>query len=119
MENNRSTIFHIYSVIKSASEENPMNAEDIAKQLAKWGMRPNRKTIYAHLAGLQELSDQELLDGEIEFVGEHRRKAVYFRPAVSKAEAKLLCDAIASSRFIGKTQSKELIQKLAAQYSDD
>lgn len=124
MENNRPTLFHIYTILKQHSNpDKPLNATAIMNELARqWKLPkpPDRKTVYSHLEHLQELSDRGFLDGEVEAVEENGRKiGYYFRPALHKSEIKLLCDVIASSRFIAKQQSKDLIRKLGAPFGNE
>lgn len=122
MENNRSTIFHIYTIFKKHSGPGtPLNTADImSKMTLEWGVPkpPDRKTVYKHIEELQRLSENGLLDGEL-VPHPDKKKGHYFIPSISKGEIKLLCDAIASSRFIPKTQSKELIEKLASPHGDE
>ncbi len=124
MENNRSLILYIYHVLTQHSNtERYLNASQISRYIKEefnLVEEPNRKTIYSHLKQLKELSDLGLLNGELLSV-EQNNKVVghYIIPDFTKSEIKLLCDAVASSRFISKTYSKELISKLSASYGKE
>lgn len=123
MENNRALILYVYFVLKKySSADRPLNASEIAAYIKRdyhFAAEPNRKTIYSHLRLLQDLSDLNELQGEIQQHLSGKKKGHYFVRDFTQAEIKLLCDAVASSRFINKTHSKDLIHKLAADYDKD
>ncbi len=118
------TLLSTYLVLKKFSNPNHvLNAAQIIGHLKSYfnlDKEPNRKTVYNHLSQLRELSDQNLLDCELEIVEKNNQiSGQYIIPAFTEGEIKLLCDAIASSRFIGKTHSKDLINKLGTLYNQD
>ena len=124
MENNRAMVLLVYLILKKHSNsDRPLNAVQIAsyiKEEFQLTAAPDRKTIYSHLKLLKQLSELHLLEGEVVTL-EDKGKAAghYFVPEFTKAEIKLLCDAVASSRFISNKYSKELIQKLGKSYGED
>jgi len=124
VENNRAIILYVYLVLRKHSRsDRHLNASQIAQYVKReFNMteEPNRKTIYSHLSQLQELSDLGLLDWEL--IAEYRNSKVqghYLVPEFTKAEIKLLCDAVISSRFISKAYSKDLIYKLSKTWNED
>ncbi|TBL80845.1 helix-turn-helix transcriptional regulator [Paenibacillus thalictri] len=125
MENKLPTQFQIYSVLKQfSSADHPMNAAEIKEKLISMyhlPKGPDRKTVYSHIHELQVLSDNGILDCEI-FAkkDDHNRTAGYYTdPVITKAEVKLLCDAIAYSRFIKKNHSIDLIKKIGGAFGKD
>ena len=99
-----------------------MNARDIKNKLKSefhFEKLPDRRTIYAHIKELKNLSELEQFDFQIkEMEGNGKLTAHYVESDMSMSEIKLLCDAIASSRFINKKQSIDLIKRLSDTLGD-
>lgn len=122
--------FYTYLILREfSSAQKPLNAAFVSKQLtAKYlADEPrivkhkdgtvteeprvlNRQTIYAHFNLLEEISAQYSEQVPFEFF--RTQEGVYIEPIISKGEAHLLSDAIATSRFIDKDSSSDMIQKL-------
>ena len=89
-------------------EDHPMDTFEIIDYLAEHGVPANTKTLR---------SDIKLLKGQdIDIVTVTSRPNKYFLGArlFEMPEVKLLLDAVASSRFITKSKSKELSRKLTS-----
>lgn len=90
-----------------------MNAIQVANKIQEVFQQEkilDRRTIYAHFTDLEDISrifEQDLM---IRFE-RNLNKTVYMESIFSNGEAHLLCDAIATSRFIDKEKSVELISK--------
>ena len=94
-------------------EAHPMSTFEIIDYLAEHGVPANNKTLR---------SDIKLLkDQDIDIVTVPGRPNKYFLGArlFEMPEIKLLLDAVASSRFITKSKSKELSHKLASLTSEN
>lgn len=94
-------------------ENHPMDTFEIIDYLAEHGVPANTKTLR---------SDIKLLkDQDIDIVTVSSRPNKYFLGArlFEMPEIKLLLDAVASSRFITKSKSKELSRKLTSLTSDN
>ena len=94
-------------------ENHPMDTFEIIDYLAEHGVPANTKTLR---------SDIKLLkDQDIDIVTVSSRPNKYFLGArlFEMPEIKLLLDAVASSRFITKSKSKELSRKLTDLTSDN
>ena len=94
-------------------ENHPMDTFEIIDYLVEHGVPANTKTLR---------SDIKLLkDQDIDIVTVSSRPNKYFLGArlFEMPEIKLLLDAVASSRFITKSKSKELARKLTSLTSDN
>ena len=93
-------------------EAHPMNTFEIIDYLAEHGVPANNKTLRSDLKLLKDM--------DIDIVTVSGRPNKYFLGArlFEMPEIKLLLDAVASSRFITKSKSKELSRKLASLTSD-
>ena len=93
-------------------EAHPMNTFEIIDYLSEHGVPANNKTLRSDLKLLKDM--------DIDIVTVSGRPNKYFLGArlFEMPEIKLLLDAVASSRFITKSKSKELSRKLASLTSD-
>ena len=93
-------------------EAHPMTTFEIIDYLAEHGVPANNKTLRSDLKLLKDM--------DIDIVTVSGRPNKYFLGArlFEMPEIKLLLDAVASSRFITKSKSKELSRKLASLTSD-
>lgn len=98
-------------------DEHMITMPEIQKELAKYEITADRKSLYDDLESLQILG--------IEVKGEKVGRKFYYHVSNKQfeiAELKLLVDAIQSSKFITAKKSKELIDKLntfASKYEAD
>lgn len=122
--------FYTYLILREfSSKENPLNAAAVSKILTDTYLKNdprertlkdgtvqveprvlNRQTIYAHFNLLEDICAQ--YGDEMSFQFFRTPEGVYIEPIISKGEAHLLSDAIATSRFIDKDSSSEMIEKL-------
>lgn len=93
-------------------EAHPMTTFEIIDYLAEHGVPANNKTLRSDLKLLKDM--------DIDIVTVPGRPNKYFLGArlFEMPEIKLLLDAVASSRFITKSKSKELSRKLASLTSE-
>ena len=93
-------------------EAHPMSTFEILDYLAENGVPANNKTLRSDLKLLKDM--------DIDIVTVSGRPNKYFLGArlFEMPEIKLLLDAVASSRFITKSKSKELSRKLTSLTSD-
>lgn len=110
----KNSFFYTYFILKKfSSKQHPMNASEIADKTFEYfqlDKKPDRRTIYAHMNDLEIISEFYQEDLAITFV-RNSNKTVYLESTITIGEAHLLCDAIATSRFIDREQSRELIDK--------
>ena len=98
-------------------DEHMITMPEIQKELAKYDITADRKSLYDDLEALEVLG--------IEVKGEKVGRKFYYHVSNKQfeiAELKLLVDAIQSSKFITEKKSKELINKLntfASKYEAD
>ncbi len=98
-------------------DEHMITLPEIQKELAKYDITADRKSLYDDLEALEVLG--------IEVKGEKVGRKFYYHVSNKQfeiAELKLLVDAIQSSKFITEKKSKELINKLntfASKYEAD
>ncbi len=98
-------------------DEHMITMPEIQKELAKYDITADRKSLYDDLEALEILG--------IEVKGEKVGRKFYYHVSNKQfeiAELKLLVDAIQSSKFITAKKSKELIDKLntfASKYETD
>lgn len=98
-------------------DEHMITMPEIQKELAKYEITADRKSLYDDLEALEILG--------IEVKGEKVGRKFYYHVSSKQfeiAELKLLVDAIQSSKFITAKKSKELIDKLntfASKYEAD
>lgn len=101
--------FEILKILRIHSdEEHPLTFEDIRQRLLEKELDMNRKTFYADIARLREVGHHI-----------HTARSNNFGYYIESepftfAQAKLLVDAIQSSRFISKDMSNELIDHIAS-----
>lgn len=91
---------------KKTDENHSMTLENIIGELEKLGVHAERKSLY---------TDIELLrDYGMDIIGRRSKQYEYYLGARSfeLPELKLLADAVAASKFITKSKSRELIKKI-------
>lgn len=101
--------FEILKILRVHSDEDhPLTFEDIRHRLLDKNLDLNRKTFYADIARLREVGHTI-----------HTSRSNHFGYYIESepftfAQAKLLVDAVQSSRFISKDMSNELIDHIAS-----
>ncbi len=100
-------------MLEKTDDEHMIKMPEIKKELEKYNVTADRKTLYDDLEALKVLG--------IEVIGEKIGRDYYYHVASKQfeiAELKLLVDAIQSSKFITEKKSNELIKKLTGLASD-
>lgn len=100
-------ILHIIDILRKYSDEqNPINAQDICRELEKRGVTAERKAIYDDIA--------ELCDYGYDIIKTATPKKGYFLASreFEIPEIYLLSDAVRTAKFISAKKSRELISKL-------
>lgn len=104
--------FKLYYIIeyfkKYTDEEHTVSVSDLIDYLAGLGITAERKSIYRDIQAIEELG--------YEIIQVHDKRFTYYlaEREFETAELRTLADAVASSRFITKKKSSELIKKLEA-----
>ena len=94
---------------RESDEHHPVSAETLITMLEKHRISCERKTIYSHIAALQDYgADIETRRGQNG--GYFMASRIFELP-----ELKLLIDAVQSSRYLTEKKSRELIDKLCQQ----
>ena len=111
--NHRAKLLYLMkALLEKTDEENPMTVGELSAELAAYGIKAERKTIYA---------DIELLSlFGLDIVKQRSKNVSYFiaNRQFELPELKLLVDAVQSSRFITEKKSEELIAKLSSLTSE-
>ncbi len=100
-------------MLEKTDDEHMIKMPEIQKELEKYNVTADRKTLYDDIEALKVLG--------IEVIGEKVGRDYYYHVASKQfeiAELKLLVDAIQSSKFITEKKSNELIKKLTGFCSD-
>ena len=93
-------------LLQNSDEEHPVTVPQLIQELARWGIRAERKSVYNDLEALRLFGlDLQCRKGAVPgwFIG---------RREFELPELKLLVDAVQSARFITKKKSGTLIRKL-------
>lgn len=93
-------------LLEKTDESHVMSASDIGKELGKYGMSADRKTIYSDIETLNEFGI-DILQAKGTNGGYYIGSREFELP-----ELKLLVDAVQASKFISRKKSEELIRKL-------
>ena len=105
--NQKLKLLRLYDILKRQSDEDhPIPVPELIRELERWDIKAERKSIYDDLDALAELGvDIQSRKGRTPgwFIGQRDFEL---------AELKLLVDAVQSSRFITKRKSDALIRKL-------
>ena len=106
-DNQKLSLLHIRDYLEqNTDEEHPVTAQDLIDMLARKGISCERKTIYSHIAALQDYG--------VDIVNRRGKNGGYYIGSrnFELPELKLLIDAVQSSRFLTERKSRELIGKL-------
>lgn len=95
-------------MLAKTDEEHSLTMPQIMKELEKYDVTAERKSIYADFQDMTEKFGVEIIKEQI---GRETYYHVGYRE-FELAEVKLLIDAIQSSKFITRTKSRELITKI-------
>lgn len=95
-------------LLEKSDEAHPLTTQELVDQLALWGIRAERKSLYGDLESLKllpmDIQNRRGKEGGW-FIGQR---------SFQLAELKLLVDAVQSCKFITKGKSDALIRKLEA-----
>ena len=109
--NQKLKLLRIYNYLLEYTDgEHTVTAADIIKELERYGISAERKSIYSDLEALADMGVDVQKSADGWFIGERE---------FDLPELKLLVDAVQSSRVISKASSDKLIHKLeglASQY---
>ncbi|WP_022747585.1 helix-turn-helix transcriptional regulator [Lachnobacterium bovis] len=92
---------------EKTDDDHALTMPQIRKELEKYGVTAERKSIYADFADMEKFG--------VEIIKEQIGRKTYYHVgtrAFELAEVKLLVDAIQSSKFITQTKSRNLITKM-------
>ncbi len=101
-------------MLAKTDDEHTITMSQIMKELDKYDVTAERKSIYADF---QDMTDKF----GIEIIKEQIGRETYYHVGSREfelAEVKLLIDAIQSSKFITQTKSRELINKIKSNVSE-
>ena len=106
-ENQKYKLYYIIEYFKKyTDEEHTVSVSELIDYLATKGITAERKSVYRDIAAMEELG--------YEIIQVHDKRFTYYlaEREFETAELRTLVDAVASSRFITKKKSSELIKKL-------
>ena len=106
-ENQKYKLYHIIEYFKKyTDEEHTVSVSELIDYLSGLGITAERKSIYRDIQAMEELG--------YEIIQVHDKRFTYYlaEREFETAEVRTLVDAVASSRFITKKKSSELIKKL-------
>ena len=109
-DNQKLSLLYIRDYLERNSDsEHPIAAPELIAMLARHGILCERKTIYTHIATLQDYG--------VDIVNRRGVNGGYYIASrnFELPELKLLIDAVQSSRFLTEKKSRELIEKLCQQ----
>jgi len=106
---NKNRILYLFDYIwKNTDNEHYVTVADIIAHLDSVGISANRKTVAADIAQLMEYGFK--IETERNIQNRYR----YEQRRFELAELKMLVDAVQASRFISRSKSKKLIEKIAS-----
>lgn len=106
-KNQKLKLYYIIEYFKRyTDEEHPVSVSELIEYLASLGITAERKSIYRDIAAMEELG--------YDVISLHDKRFTYYlaEREFETAELRMLADAVASSRFITKKKSAQLIKKL-------
>lgn len=107
-KNQKLKLYYIIEYFKRYTDENhPVTVSEIIDYLADLGITAERKSIYRDIAAMGELG--------YDVISLHDKHFTYYlaEREFETAELRMLADAVASSRFITKKKSAQLIKKIS------
>ncbi|MCI1955238.1 MAG: WYL domain-containing protein [Oscillospiraceae bacterium] len=112
-ENQKLKLLYLKDILLNRTdEEHPMTVREMIEALNGYGIRAERKSIYADLEDLRRYG--------VDIVCRKSKTTGYFAAGrkFELPELKLLADAVASSKFITEKKSSQLIRKIESLASD-
>ena len=109
MSNKSRILFLLNWLRDNTDEESPVSATELKKQFRAIGMNPTAATLRDDIATLRE-SGYDIDIREVNGVATWYK---YLDREWSASEVQILIDAVASSQFISKEKSRQLIDRLA------
>lgn len=108
MEKNKQKLLCVLDIIKGTDYSHPITANNIIKSLRLYGIEAERKSVLRDIAALTEYGYDIVLHSD--------NKLGYYlaNRDFEEWELKVLCDAVSSSRFLTKSQTENLIEKIIA-----
>lgn len=100
-------------LLEKTDEEHTLNASGIIRELQKYHVEIDRRTVYADIEILNTFDEIEILKADGRYGGYYAASRRFELP-----ELKLMVDAVQSSRFITVKKSRELIRKIESLASD-
>ena len=93
-------------LLERSDENHPISRQEMQRELERWGLSAERKSIYNDMEQLQELG--------LDVQSKRGRSGGWYigQRDFELAELKLLVDAVQSSRFLTERKSEALIRKL-------
>ncbi|MCR5792963.1 MAG: WYL domain-containing protein [Lachnospiraceae bacterium] len=114
-QNQKLKLYYIAKILlEKTDEDHGITREQIEKELARYEVSAERKSIYSDIT---EISEKMGLDIAKEKIGRETFYKVLSRD-FELAEVKILIDAVLSSRFITQKKSNELIKKIKGLVSE-
>lgn len=111
--NGKLRLLYVLDILKEYSDEqHPLNSADIIDYLSKYDISAERKTIYDDISLLEFYGCDIIKTGSPKsgwFIGDREFET---------PEIYLLCDAVASAKFISTKKTRELLSKLNSMMSN-
>lgn len=111
MQKNKQKLLKILDILKKTDEAHPVTANQIIKKLRLWGIDAERKSVLRDISVLTEYG--------YDIVLHHDNKLGFYlaNPTFEDWELKVLADAVLSARFLTKSETEKLVQKIYSQSS--
>lgn len=111
MHKNKQKLLYILDILRETDESHPVTANQITKQLKLWGIDAERKSVLRDISALIEYGYDIVLhnDNKLGFYLASRDFEDW--------ELKVLADAVLSARFLTKSETEKLAQKIYSQSS--
>lgn len=106
-KNKLKMLYIMKTLLEKSDEKHPLSAADLNRELGKYGLSADRKTIYNDIDTLKEFGMDILQNRGGNDIGYYIGSREFELP-----ELKLLVDSVQSSKFITSKKSEELIRKL-------
>lgn len=111
MQKNKQKLLKILDILKKTDEAHPITANQIIKQLKLWGIDAERKSVLRDISVLTEYG--------YDIVLHHDNKLGFYFASLTFEdwELKVLADAVLSARFLTRSETEKLVQKVYSQSS--
>ena len=107
MSQNRERLLLVLEILKKETNvDHPLSSTEIIAKLAAEGIRADRRAVYEDI--------HTLVDRGVDISAyEENKKGYYMRERDFEfSELRLLTDAVLSAKFISKSQSREIVNKI-------